>query len=64
MVRGGWIRQYEKNTSKIDYLYNHKYHDENSINDILILYSPDAEVMELKYFIVYNFSNIQIFIKG
>ena len=41
------IRQYEKNTSKIDYLYKHRYQDIHSTNDNLILHSPDAEVMEL-----------------
>jgi len=41
------IRQYEKNTSKIDYLYKHRCQDIHSTNDTLILHSPDSETMAL-----------------
>jgi hypothetical protein len=40
-------RKYEKNTSKIDYLYKHRYQDIHNTNDVIILHSPDTEVMEL-----------------
>jgi hypothetical protein len=41
------IRQYEKNKSKIDYLYQHRCQEIHSTNDVIILHSPDAETMEL-----------------